>query len=307
MEREGFDNWSGLKALVIAGILSGFAYGAVVILFLDCLQILLNKPTLSRRRQLVFVAYIAAMFVISTVALVLPFISLINSVGSNSFLDSRVIFGREVSSPYIVAFWGADGMMIWRCISLYEDAPRYIFRPIFYALAGLALFSLGWGGFCLVVRVSFTASFLPAFTVLTNIILASLIASRLLWYQRRIQRMLGKAHGSLYARLIGICVESCLLIVVFNCVFLICYLIPSLSFHRWFWRCCSHKHPIFTQVLSPLLLIRRIAQGKDSITSTKTEDIHLAIEKVDMASPGSENPRRLSPLRFQRSSSTSAA
>ncbi|CAA7262538.1 unnamed protein product [Cyclocybe aegerita] len=303
MERKDLDNLSDLKALVIAGILSGFAYGAVVILFLDCLQVLLNKTTLSRRKQLTFVAYITFMFITSTIALILPFVSLINSIGSNFFLDFRVILGREVSSPYIMAFWGADGMMIWRCISLYEDAPRYIFRPVFWALAGLALFSLGWGGFCLVVRVSFTQSFLPAFTVLTNILLAGLIASRLFWYQRRVQRALGKAHGSLYTRVIGICIESCLLIVLFNSVFLVLYLTSSVYFSTLVMALLlTHA-----SVLSPLLLICRIAQGKDAVTPIKTEDIHLAIEKVDMARADSENPRRLSPLRFQGSSSTSAA
>jgi hypothetical protein len=61
-----------------------------------------------------------------------------------------------------------------------------------------------------------------ALSLLVNIILAALIASRLIYRRRRFQRfgnILGKEHGSPYINIITMCVESSALIVIFNGIY----------------------------------------------------------------------------------------
>ncbi|PPQ82746.1 hypothetical protein CVT25_009300, partial [Psilocybe cyanescens] len=48
-----------------------------------------------------------------------------------------------------------------------------------------------------------------------NILLATLISVRLIQHQRHLRKTLGKSHGSLYTRVITMCVESSALIVMF--------------------------------------------------------------------------------------------
>jgi len=65
--------------------------------------------------------------------------------------------------------------------------------------------------------------FLPTFaaiTVLVNISFTGLIVYRLLRHQSRVRKLLGDDYGSPYNTLIGICVESCALIVILNVIFL---------------------------------------------------------------------------------------
>jgi len=83
-------------------------------------------------------------------------------------------------------------------------------------------FTLAIGGFTI-----FTFSPIDVFypglaivTVLVNLIFATLIVVRILNYQRQISKLLGKAYGSPYTRIISICVESCALITITYLVFL---------------------------------------------------------------------------------------
>ena len=51
-------------------------------------------------------------------------------------------------------------------------------------------------------------------STLVNIILAVLIVSRLIYYQRHIRNTLGVEHGSPYTNIITMCVESSALVVI---------------------------------------------------------------------------------------------
>ena len=66
---------------------------------------------------------------------------------------------------------------------------------------------------------SIFAMVLIAFSTLVNIILALLIVLRLVHHQRHIRKVLGAQHGSLYSKVITMCVESSALIVIFSGVY----------------------------------------------------------------------------------------
>lgn len=54
-----------------------------------------------------------------------------------------------------------------------------------------------------------------------NVVLSALIVLRIRYHQSYIRKALGSAHGSLYTRIMVMCVESCSLIAVFELVYLI--------------------------------------------------------------------------------------
>ncbi|CAA7270077.1 unnamed protein product [Cyclocybe aegerita] len=283
-------------------VLSGIVYGIVATLFFDCLRLLIQKKTsLSCRRRLLFITYISMMFLASTAAVVLGSISVIRwppGVGK--------IFSQHVFGPYVFALWGADGMMIWRCLVLYADTRRIFFRMLQFVLGALALASLACGVlyFILPLRMANTDSRVPIFlvalpelTTLTNTILASLVAFRLLWHQRRTRRVLGETYGTPYTRIVNICMESCLLIVLFNIALTVLFLKESGPATVIVELLITH-----VSVLSPLFVFHRVAQGTDAVTSIQTQDIRFQIEKpTDSAN---ETNHRISTLRFTTSGGT---
>lgn len=62
-------------------------------------------------------------------------------------------------------------------------------------------------------------------TVLGNISFTTLIGVRLFNHQRDVSKALGKAYGSLYTRIITICVESCALITIVYLAFLLFWIL----------------------------------------------------------------------------------
>ena len=126
---------------------------------------------------------------------------------------------------------------------------------------------------------------------LVNIILASLIVLRLVRHQRHVRRVLGAEHGSAYSKVITVCVESSTLIVV--CIVLVLtqptgsefiplLLLPhicvgglendsmiSYARLRFFVR-------NIIQVISPLLIVYRVAKGHDTTTTLPPSEQEMA-------------------------------
>lgn len=65
--------------------------------------------------------------------------------------------------------------------------------------------------------------FIVILTTASNIVLSSLIAGRILYYERRVRKSLGVFNDLVYKKVVTICVESCALIVVVSVVFVILY------------------------------------------------------------------------------------
>ncbi|KDR67223.1 hypothetical protein GALMADRAFT_1126097 [Galerina marginata CBS 339.88] len=116
-----------------------------------------------------------------------------------------------------------------------------------------------------VLFVPFLAGFsvlLSAFlSTFSNILLSILIVSRLLYHQKYLRRVLGVGHGSLYTRIITMCVESCALIVFFMAVYIIMFGTG----------CNAQFAPLFLLphicAISALMIVRRVAHGTESTTT----------------------------------------
>jgi len=131
-------------------------------------------------------------------------------------------------------------LQIWRCVVLYQDVAKGPRILVIVLLLLLSIISLGVSRslrtFCIPlahkvkgcgvmmilnfgVGDSTFTMLLIAFSTLVNIILALLIILRLVHYQRHIRKVLGEVHGSPYAKVITMCIESSALIVIFSGVY----------------------------------------------------------------------------------------
>jgi len=70
-----------------------------------------------------------------------------------------------------------------------------------------------------VLELSYASPVFISLSALVNIILAALIISRLIFYQRHIRNILGAQHGSPYTSVMTMFVESSALIVIANGVY----------------------------------------------------------------------------------------
>ncbi|KAJ3513240.1 hypothetical protein NLJ89_g3060 [Agrocybe chaxingu] len=191
-----FDRYLGFVSTIISCIV----YGLILALFVDCLRHLQRNPSRnSRRKKAILVGYIIGMVLMSTLGLVLS--SLIMTRAFFHSPEDRLLklLGKAVVIPYILASWGADGMMIWRCIILYEGIARNRFNFLLGLLGLLVLAALGSGIVFIVLifeterlAASIFMVILPCATSLTNVAFASLISVRLLWHQKRMRDALGE-------------------------------------------------------------------------------------------------------------------
>jgi len=120
---------------------------------------------------------------------------------------------------------------------------------------------------------------LASITVLGNVIFATLITIRVYSLQRHISKIFGKAYGSLYMRITSICVESCVLTTVVYFIFLLFTYFRLLPGH-WtiipqalvvsasvsLYSCGNQAETWKFLVVSPILVIKRVAQGNDAVT-----------------------------------------
>lgn len=84
-----------------------------------------------------------------------------------------------------------------------------------------------------------------AFSLFANITLSALISFRILYLQRSNHSVLQAAFGSVYTRIIVMCVESCAMIVIFEVAYIVLYTM-------------SPGHDIDHGSLIPLLLVPHI-------------------------------------------------
>ncbi|KAF9558622.1 hypothetical protein CPC08DRAFT_709449 [Agrocybe pediades] len=265
--------YRSLESLMIATVVAGICYGILAMLCFNCFAVLLRSKShlypSSKRVRAFLLVYVVIMFLLSTGALVQQ-IGLMISTFLRLGVDGMVRVEVGMSPwdfalvPYTMSLiiWGADGLLMWRCIILYQGIPRTGEWLIKVLLVILLLASLGFGMCYYVTQAmhSDIAGSLPfVITIVTptvNFILTGLLAVRILYQQVQLRRLLGSAWSrqSPYTNIAMICIESSALIVV---VAIAC--ITTLG-SPW------NVFPYFLQphicVISSLLIVYRVAQGR---------------------------------------------
>ncbi|KAF4610044.1 hypothetical protein D9613_010487 [Agrocybe pediades] len=269
----------GMEVIMAATVTAGICYGFLAMLCYNCFSVLLRaKHLYSRRMQLIFLAYVVTMFLLSTGALVQQIGYMIWNF--KSLVEPSLWFSISpwglATIPYTMPFilWGTDGLLMWRCLILYQGIPRAGDWTIKILLIILSLTSLGtgisyyyvsqnqdvlnpnWINFVIgTSRVSLEV-LIPS----VNFILTSLLAARILYKQAQLRTILGSARrrSSPYTKTAMICIESSALIVVVA--------VAGLAVNAYEFPLVQLPHIC---VISSLLIVYRVAQGRsfEAVTS----------------------------------------
>ncbi|KAF8983369.1 hypothetical protein BDQ17DRAFT_767735 [Cyathus striatus] len=136
-----------------------------------------------------------------------------------------------------------------------------------------------------VQEVNFYLVVFEAVTLLQNIMLTTLIVGRLLLCRRRIRRVLGKCHGNEYIGVASMVVESQSLLGIAQVTMLVSLIDANTVI--------ANYAPTFLQVtgqiqvLSPMILIYRVMQGKMCNSQTIAQIIQLRFNNDDGPGPSS--------------------
>ncbi|KDR74036.1 hypothetical protein GALMADRAFT_227737 [Galerina marginata CBS 339.88] len=267
-----------LQFTFLSTLVSGITYGLVISLYISCFRTLLKTQHLKSkiRRRFLF-AYITFLLSLSTWAFVQQAFSITAEVFRPPFnRPSSPLFSSWLSltesNPWFLppAIWAADGFMVWRCFALYQGISRRSHIFLVSLLVLLILMSLVAGLFVLVPVdiVGLGPAITLGLSAISNIVLAALIVFRLLYHQRYLRKTLGHSHGSLYTRIMVMCVESSSLIVVFTVLYIVLYFEPS---------SVGYDLPLFLLphicVISPLLIVYRVAHGTEAKTTVWRADV----------------------------------
>jgi len=205
------------------------------------------------------------MAAISTTGMITMVVGLITNMFDPFDFAATDLFSNSFLGDFCVTLtsWGADGFMLWRCAMLYQGISRPRWLALLSLIVFLALMSFVAGVIFLSggIGIGFV-TFISA-TIFLNLVTATLITVRILYYQRFIQKTVGLVGSSSpYTMVIVICLESSALIVVINVITLILAFGPF--FQLWGLSLISIPMNLLVHiyVLSPLLIIYRVARGK---------------------------------------------
>ncbi|KAF5321605.1 hypothetical protein D9619_000282 [Psilocybe cf. subviscida] len=309
---EPLRQWPLLQGIMALTLVSTALYTLNVALAFSCVRQLFAQKTnfTSKRRLTVSCAYCIALVAVASEATIRLNIDMINTIKQLLLApnhDIRDFPTYPLSLPFAV--WGADGILMWRCIILYQFASRPKRIGIYFVLGFLCLSSLACGivnlssdliagtntpdsisgnanGTYAVAYDSVTTSFdrgvllVPAATLGANGTLVVLIAARLVYAhwvlsaaQSDILRSSNRKQSGPYLTAMAICVESSAIILVAAALSFIYILLPDNESpglrNSWF-----QPVILLTQlcVLSPLLIIYRVSRGRSDDTITRLEE-----------------------------------
>ncbi|KAJ3563324.1 hypothetical protein NP233_g9012 [Leucocoprinus birnbaumii] len=283
------------RSFLYGSLLATLAYGVVATLSAICLLVLRQNRIPIRHRRAQFV-YVLLLFTLSTLGLVFQVkITQAGFIEQRDFDDGTAGYGGPAAylgklfdhstdpvfkgwmSCLVITNWFCDGILLWRCIVLYEDNR---FWPKFFRFLPACLLTASFVTGILHLKQitapddsSWATSHFPFnFTILygvvalfVNIILTTMITIRLYIHRRRAVRALGPGHGSDFTSVISMLIESAVLAEVFVIAFLVPY-----ALRHWF--CNIIIQPLIqVQAIAPLLIIYRVAQGK-AMTSLPQHD-----------------------------------
>ncbi|KAJ3505394.1 hypothetical protein NLJ89_g7441 [Agrocybe chaxingu] len=254
---------------MLGTIISGVAYGIVVMIALDCFRLVFRKA--ARLRNFILV-YVVIMAFVSTASFILGVVATTKMI----FQTKAIAVGpfRLEILLYPVALLGADGLMMYRCMIIYQGVSRAYRIALRCLLTVMSCVVVAVGvmlPICIFTDLPFLLGdakmvflVLVALTTLVNITLAMLVTLRLHRHQRDTRKILGREYGSPYSRTIALCVESCALIVVFDLIFI------ALAFEQANASMIPEQLLAHVSVVSPLLLIARVARGTDALNTLKS-------------------------------------
>ncbi|KAG1794930.1 hypothetical protein EV424DRAFT_1547816 [Suillus variegatus] len=276
------------KTWLAGSIMTGVGYGVVLALFWLCLQLLWRRTRVKDAdyaRNCFFLVYVCVMFTLGSL-----FMGSISQFTQLAFINDRNFPGGpsawevemfsinvdEISNvSFVLADWCATALMVWRCVIIYRDCGSCPW-PIIMMLGTMFLGSVVFGILFLYqissplsspysaagTDVNFTLPYF-FFELATNITVTILIVLRLYLYRLHMKHaLLGPGHVAEHTSLESVIVESAAIYSTFSLLFLIPFATKS-PVANVFMQVLGEA-----QLIAPLLIIFREAQGNGWISST---------------------------------------
>ncbi|TFK44033.1 hypothetical protein BDQ12DRAFT_571367, partial [Crucibulum laeve] len=181
------------------------------------------------RKHIVLSCYITVMFVLSTTIIVSNAIDVRQYIQAIflGMLPERSFFGlSRIAEPcFVLANWGADGLLIWRCLLIYRSyngTPRWVVA----ISCILAFLSIGNAFFNPRITVFMSVWIYCIISLFINLVITTMIIARLNACRRRITKTLGSNHGTLYTNVMAMIIESALL-TLFSLIFVVISLLTG--------------------------------------------------------------------------------
>ncbi|TEB33420.1 hypothetical protein FA13DRAFT_1708233 [Coprinellus micaceus] len=281
---------SNLAGIMIACV----AYGILFTLFVQCVYLLRNSVVARTKQAKMLSVYSFVLWVLATLGIAgnikfiqMTYIDYRNYPGGpNAFTFDFYTLPINMLGlvVYVLMNWAADGLLLYRFMVIYNfkwallifpghhvpghSRHRQITHHDLRHLTGLSVamvvFTMNpaigfWAPITINIGIAYWST-----SIALNVILTVSIVGRLMFMRRKIRRLLGPKHDSPYTSVIAMLVESASLYTAWALVFMVCYakgdifqnvVLPSLG---------------HIQVIAPLLIIFRFAQGKAWTSNTST-------------------------------------
>ncbi|KAF8153349.1 hypothetical protein B0H34DRAFT_101617 [Crassisporium funariophilum] len=279
-------------------VMAGIEYGVAFTLFISCLDALRNNSKASQHMRRFLHAYVSLMFLLSTLYVLAAVISYTSDMTAllynvpltescpQCFNLSKIMHRIQICC-LALSIWGADGFMLWRCAILYEGVLWVRRVAIFVACCVLVVATFLSGVFYMALDTTpcgLTLITLSTISLSVNVVITALIVFRLLYHKKYLLGALGPGHGTMYTRIIAMCIE----------VQKVSVPLPSLYTFAF-----TTTFPVPIYAISPFMIIYRVAQGRSWTSPTRelcTQDIAAALDRQGIQS-----------LRFARSARASVS
>ncbi|KAF9000974.1 hypothetical protein BDQ17DRAFT_1358931 [Cyathus striatus] len=262
-----------------------FAFGVycidviVVLRYLHLVSTHFAKKKPLKRREWILSIYVALAFILSTLCVAGSINQAAGDLDCDSRSDSIIATGFMFAVGFMFSAWAVDVIMIWRFLAVYYD-----FRLSKWIILGFSLFllvgSIAFGMLQIIMFGMLPDIYLrvfEAFALSQNVLLTSLIVGRLLLFRFRIWMTLGTQHGSEYINVITMLVESQALLGVGQVALLATnshldlHSVVNNNVGDFPFSVIIYQIVGQLQVLSPVLLIYRVMQGKTYDSKTVVE------------------------------------
>ncbi|KAG1737621.1 hypothetical protein EDB19DRAFT_1909602 [Suillus lakei] len=255
-------------------IISAMFYGVVVVVAFMCCRSLLPRirsHATGYRKNIFFLCYVTFFFVLGTM-----YMAFTMEETQRSFIYNRLYpggpsaFAKTHFSPplgiaLLLANWGADILMIWRCVVVYRDTRLHYVIMVIGCI--LLTTSVVIGTIWFVIMSSPTKAtdgwmsirFLFPYTCVAltiNIFISLLTVLRLLYHRHQMSKILGPGHGAIYASFAVIIIESASIYSICSLLYLIPFAVQN-PLSDAFLQIIGEG-----QIVASLLIIYRVVEDK---------------------------------------------
>ncbi|KAF9004398.1 hypothetical protein BDQ17DRAFT_1424828 [Cyathus striatus] len=274
---------------IYGNIFAGVLYGAIVLIMIGYLRILAihvkGKQPLSTQQQIISI-YVVVAFFLSTLQFGGAFLATTKDVYKFGCIHENIT-------------WTVDIIIMWRFFVIYHDL-KHTKWSIFVCSSLVQAASIVTGIYTVIIMSDSTGLTIAEFarhnaniylvvfeavTLFQNIMLTTLIVGRLLLCRRRIRKVLGRCHGNEYTSIASMVVESQLLLGIAQVTMLVSLIQANAALFVYgptFYQVTGQ-----IQVLSPMVLIYRVMQGKMCNSKTIAQITRLKFNYNDVQEPKS--------------------